>query len=204
MGGRSRLLRVRAGLRCTAVGAAVSATTKLDVVGTSSGWPNQTSSSRDVSSSGSVISSTSCAARSTTSSETSGGPTGRRRPKSYDTRWRGCSTRPVRSRPSAQNDRYVELSQGESRGTPAGSGQVRERAGPLGRLAVEPPFRRAGLGRTAMALDTSRRGGEHDADPGLSAGRAMLLGKGTLRRHDLPVGRTPARLRDHPFAAPHR
>jgi len=34
-------------------------------------------------------------------------------------RWRGCSTLPVRSRPSAQNDRYVELSrQGPSVGSP--------------------------------------------------------------------------------------
>ena len=64
------------------------------------------------------------------------------------------------------------------------SGEVRERErsfAPLAHRAATPPMH--DLGRAAVALDARRAGGEHDRDPGLAAGRAMLLRKGTFRRH---------------------
>ncbi len=48
---------------------------------------------------------------------------------------------------------------------------------------IEPPLRRARFGRAPVALDSRRAGGEHDRDPRLAASRALLLSKGTFRRH---------------------
>ena len=83
------------------------------------------------------------------------------------------------------------------------SGEVREGEGPIGDLAVEAPFGRAGLGRATVALDACRGRREDDGDPGLPASRAVLLGERALRRHALAVGRSRGRLRDHPITVHH-
>ena len=116
---------------------------------------------------------------------------------------RGSSTLGVPPRMIVMSS-WAESTSNRRRGR---SGEVREREGSFRHSPIEPPLRRARLGRAPVALDARRAGGEHDRDPRLAAGRALLLRNRTFRRHvfrlhTLPVGRSRARLRDRPIHGP--